>query len=601
MLTAVLGVLTLFLGLQYNWLVRAGEAERDQMQKRADADTKALADDFNREIQAAYFNFQVESGVWQTGDYRQFVERFEYWQSKTAYPELISGFVYFPKDAAAPAVVWDPESRAFRLGEVPAEIAELRQYASQPPPHPFVDGPTALVLPIRPHRKVIEEIRINRDGGENINLRGPAGATMDIDGALVILLNRATLTDRVLPELAQKHFPNGDYTVSVADRNNNTVFGTPVDREKADASAEVFSMRPDNLIFFATRELSLPRVPAEASNVIVRQRVESITESRDQSAAPSNSQGSYKIELKEKVEGAPRTAAVALSTGDGAWQVSATHRAGSIDAYVASQFRQSMLIGIGLYLLLVGSIAAIVISAVRSRRFAQRQVDFVSSVSHEFRTPLAVIYSAGENLADGVAADEARVEQYGELIKKEGKKLSGMVEQILAFAGARKGKRSFAMEPVDTADVIREAVEESMPLIRERGGAIVADIAELPQIMGDAEALESAVRNLISNGIKYGGDHPHLRVAAFNGDGTVKIAVEDHGIGISKKEIGRIFEPFYRSPSVVDAQIHGNGLGLSLVKEFVDAHGGKIKVGSEPGRGTTVTLEIPAASEALPK
>ncbi|HSI88120.1 MAG TPA: hypothetical protein VK918_03630 [Pyrinomonadaceae bacterium] len=96
LLTAVLGVLTLFLGLQYNWLVRAGEAERDQMQKRADADTKALADDFNREIQAAYFNFQVESGVWQTGDYRQFVERFEYWQSKTAYPELISGFVYFP-------------------------------------------------------------------------------------------------------------------------------------------------------------------------------------------------------------------------------------------------------------------------------------------------------------------------------------------------------------------------------------------------------------------------------------------------------------------------------------------------------------------------
>src|SRR5690606_23139652 len=284
LLTAVLGVLTLFLGLQYNWLVRAGEAERDQMQKRVDADTEALADDFNREIQAAYFNFQVESGVWRTGDYRQFVERFEYWHSKTAYPELISGFVYFPKIAEAPAVVWDPESRTFRPGEVPAEIAELRRYATEAPPHPFVDGPTALVLPLRPHRKVIEEIRVNRDGGENINLRGPAGATIDIDGALIILLDRATLTERVIPELAQKHFPNGDYTLRVADRNNNTVFGKPA--ERADSTSEVFSMRPDNLIFFATRELSLPRVPADGANVVVHQRVESLSESRVDGDAP---------------------------------------------------------------------------------------------------------------------------------------------------------------------------------------------------------------------------------------------------------------------------------------------------------------------------
>src|SRR5690606_7989975 len=187
---------------------------------------------------------------------------------------------------------------------------------------------------------------------------GPAGATIDTDGALIILLDRATLTERVLPELIQKHFPNGDYTLSVADRNNNTVFGKPA--ERADSTSEVFSMRPDNLIFFATRELSLPRVPADGANVVVHQRVESLSESRVDGDAPANSQGSYKIELQEKVAGSPRTAAVALSTGDGAWQVSATHTAGSIDAYVASRFRQSMLIGIVLYLLLVGSIAAIV-------------------------------------------------------------------------------------------------------------------------------------------------------------------------------------------------------------------------------------------------
>src|SRR5690606_37838844 len=126
LLAAVLGVLTLFLGLQYNWLVRAGEAERDQMQRRVDSDTKAFADDFNREIQPAYFNFQVESAVWRTGDYRQFVERFEYWRSKTAYPELISVLVYLPNEAAAPAVVWVGGGRALKPGDVPADIGELR-------------------------------------------------------------------------------------------------------------------------------------------------------------------------------------------------------------------------------------------------------------------------------------------------------------------------------------------------------------------------------------------------------------------------------------------------------------------------------------------
>ena len=597
LLAAVLGVLTLFLGLQYNWLVRAGEAERDQMQKRVDSDTKAFADDFNREIQAAYFNFQVESAVWRTGDYRQFVERFEYWRSKTAYPELISGFVYFPKDAASPALIWDGESRAFKPGEVPADIGELRKHASRPPQHPFDDATTSLILPIRPHQKVVEEIRINRNGGETVNVRGPAGATMDVDGALVILLDRATLTERMLPELVQKYFPNGDYVLNVADRDHNTVFGTP--NAASDSSAEVFSMRPDNLIFFATRDLSLPRTEGDTGNVVVHQRVETVSGTRVLDKAPPESQRSFKIELQEKAEGAPRTAAVALATGDGGWEVSATHSSGSIDAYVESQFRRSMLIGLALYLLLVGSIAAIVISAVRSRRFAQRQVDFVSSVSHEFRTPLAVIYSAGENLADGVAVNERRVEQYGELIKREGKKLSSMVEQILSFAGARSGKRTFKMEPVDAGEIVREAIEGSMPLVNERNGSIVADIGKLPGVRGDAEALSSAVRNLISNGIKYGGSDPQLTVAAFNGGDTVKISVEDQGIGISDREVKRIFEPFFRSREVIDAQIHGNGLGLSLVKEIVDAHGGTISVDSQPGRGTKVTLEIPAIREAV--
>ncbi|MBL8183263.1 MAG: HAMP domain-containing histidine kinase, partial [Blastocatellia bacterium] len=179
-----------------------------------------------------------------------------------------------------------------------------------------------------------------------------------------------------------------------------------------------------------------------------------------------------------------------------------------------------------------------------------------------------------ENLADGVAQETAQVSRYGDLIKGEGRKLSSMVEQILEFAGANSGKRKFNFSPTSVGDVVNSAINESRSLIGDRGFEIETSIAEgLPTISADRAALGQAIQNLIANSIKYCNGKAWLRVTAFNGDGKVKIAVEDHGIGISKGDLRQIFEPFFRSKEVVDAQIHGNGLGLSLVKQIVEAHG----------------------------
>jgi len=245
-------------------------------------------------------------------------------------------------------------------------------------------------------------------------------------------------------------------------------------------------------------------------------------------------------------------------------------------------------------LLLVGGIMAILISAMRSRRFAQRQIDFVSSVSHEFRTPLAVIYSAGENLADGVAKETGQVARYGDLIKGEGKKLSTMVEQILEFAGANSGKQKYSFSPVDVREVVQNALGECRPLIESGGFKVETDFQnDLPGVSADKTSLSTAIQNLIANAVKYSNGSAWIKVSATNGGGRVKISVEDKGIGIASGEQRQIFEPFYRVKQVVDAQISGNGLGLNLVKKIVEAHGGKVSVESTVGTGSKFTIELP--------
>jgi signal transduction histidine kinase len=115
----------------------------------------------------------------------------------------------------------------------------------------------------------------------------------------------------------------------------------------------------------------------------------------------------------------------------------------------------------------------------------------------------------------------------------------------------------------------------------------------LPSINADAEALSSAIQNLIQNAVKYCNGERRINVATFLQNGNVAIEVADHGIGVSTAELKKIFEPFYRAKDVVDAQIHGNGLGLSLIKEIVEAHGGSIMAESEKGKGSKFTINLP--------
>jgi signal transduction histidine kinase len=273
------------------------------------------------------------------------------------------------------------------------------------------------------------------------------------------------------------------------------------------------------------------------------------------------------------------------------------HQSGSLEAAVAVARRRNLLVSSSILGVLGASVALLLLATRRAQRLAQQQMEFVATVSHELRTPLAVIRSAAENLADGIVEDESQVRKYGELVRGEGRRLTDMVEQILEFSGIQSGERKLNPSPVSIGPLVREVVERSASLARDAGIAVEQDLPDgLPPVLGDEPALRRVFQNLLANAIKYGAGGGSIRIDARRHRDDLLVTVADRGMGIDPSEHERIFDPFYRAAAVVEAQIQGAGLGLSLVKRIVQAHGGSIALRSSPGAGAAFTVRLPVAS-----
>ena len=269
----------------------------------------------------------------------------------------------------------------------------------------------------------------------------------------------------------------------------------------------------------------------------------------------------------------------------------------------ASSARSSQkLIGIFSFTFLLSSAAGWAIQRNRMlnrMQLADLQMEFVASVSHELRTPLAVIRSAADNLADGIIREKDALRRYGAILQHQSRSMGDLVDQILLFASTEDRTNRYVLEPVPIDKIIDSTVSDTEGVVRGAGFALELTVDPgLPPVIGDLGGISQCMQNLIGNAVKYGGDDRRITLRAARSSssrgspGELRISVTDRGIGIDSSEIDFIFEPFYRSPRVQAAQIHGTGLGLSLAKRIAESMGGRLTVQSQLSAGSTFTLHL---------
>ncbi|MBZ5668783.1 MAG: hypothetical protein LAO04_03525 [Acidobacteriia bacterium] len=271
---------------------------------------------------------------------------------------------------------------------------------------------------------------------------------------------------------------------------------------------------------------------------------------------------------------------------------------GAASAQLAGR-RRLMVLGLALVAVLVVVGSYFVSRAVtRKLEVARLQSDFVSAVSHEFRSPLASLRQLSELLADGRVSSDDRRRQYYEALRRESERLHRLVEGLLDFGRMEAGAREYRFETLDPVALVQDVGREFAQEVAERGYTLqVQADGSLPPIRADREALSRALWNLLDNAANYSPACKTVWVEATQLDNRVAIRVRDQGLGISPDEQSHIFKKFVRVASADEAGVKGTGLGLAIVQHIVAAHGGEIRVESLPGVGSTFTIVLPVAKE----
>jgi signal transduction histidine kinase len=266
----------------------------------------------------------------------------------------------------------------------------------------------------------------------------------------------------------------------------------------------------------------------------------------------------------------------------------------TVEAIGQKFLRTSFLVLGALSLLLAAGIVLTFRGVKQEMELAKIKSDFVSNVSHELRTPLALIRLYAETLELGRLPNSEKQQEYFCTIRKESERLTALINNILDFSRIEAGRKEYDFRETNLPELVHNTLDSYRYQIEQQGFKFEENIAEdIPPVLVDREAIARSLLNLVNNAIKYSPSERYVAVSLQRSNGSVKLEVVDHGIGIPRDEQPRIFEKFYR---VCDPLVHntkGSGLGLCLVQHIAQAHGGRVLVESAPGKGSTFSLVLP--------
>jgi len=566
---AAAGVLAVLLAvlasMQYRWLGQVAQAERDRARTRLAAAASGFATDVDREIG------RVAACLGSTGPAEEpengrIARKYECLVSTGALPMVAElDRAERSADGAVALSRFDPASRTLVGIAWPETFEPIRLRIQDQPADPGTPGFGRRRFPDPIDGDVPALVLRERRGGPPRD--DPAAAR----GFSIARLDVNYLAGTLFPELEQRYFGRGslqDYLIAVVRR--------------ADIAHPIYASEEAKTVSF--------RAGAASADLLTFRIFDEFRRSEigDRRPAP----------VRAPPQPPPNIGPPRFSPSP--WRLVAIHRGGSLDAAVAGTRRRNLAVSFGILAVLAGSVAMLVVSARRAQRLARQQIDFVAAMSHELHTPLTAIRSAGQNLADGVVAENGQVRRYGSMIESEGRRLSEMVTRVLDFAGIQSGLRAYRMRPVPVARIVDAALKNCRLAAEQKGIRVERDVApDLPAVLADEDAIGRALQNLIDNAIKYGGDERWMRVrASISRKGArpeIAIAVEDRGPGVRQSERRHIFEPFYRGESHPVDGVAGSGLGLALVRPIVEGHGGTVTVESNDGGGARFTIRIPTA------
>jgi signal transduction histidine kinase len=245
---------------------------------------------------------------------------------------------------------------------------------------------------------------------------------------------------------------------------------------------------------------------------------------------------------------------------------------------------------------LAGGLALTVRTISHQLELARMQSDFVSTVSHEFKSPLTAIRQHAEMLKAGRAPSEARRQRYFDVLVEQSERLTALIDHVLDFARIDAGHTELDLVEVDLETFLGDVVSAIQGRVGSQDFVIRQEIeSDFPPVTMDPEGIALVLTNLIDNAIKFSGASREVIVRCRAEDAQVVITVRDFGIGLNPSERERVFERFYRGEDARKRAVKGTGLGLTLVKRTIEAHAGSISVDSEPGKGSAFTVRLPVS------